>query len=99
MAKRSKLLAALDAHRGKDYKLEKQKKLQKRAIKEKNSKLRFKNAEVVDEETALNCSTPQLEAESDGWESDGSEDAGPAAVCRRFLNNFETKTYKIQNSG
>lgn len=73
MVKRSKLLAALDAHKGKDYKLEKQKKLQKLAIKGKQSKSRLKDAEADDEETR---STSQLKAGSDGWDSDESEEAG-----------------------
>ncbi|KAL9131830.1 MAG: hypothetical protein Q9217_000357 [Psora testacea] len=37
MAKKSKLLAALDAHRGRDHKLEKQRKLRKQAEKRKRS--------------------------------------------------------------
>ena len=38
MAKKSKLLLALDAHKGRNYELERQKKLQKAAAKEKKAK-------------------------------------------------------------
>ena len=38
MAKRSKLLSALDAHRGRDFEKERQQKLQKTAAKRKRSK-------------------------------------------------------------
>lgn len=83
MAKKSKLLAALDAHKGRDYKLEKQKKLQKQA--EKRNKLRVAEAsEAEDAEeggSKLNGDGPRLEDESDGWESDESEAAAPLAVC------------------
>ncbi|MCJ1478801.1 rRNA-processing protein and EBNA1-binding protein ebp2 [Lambiella insularis] len=68
MARKSKLLAALDAHKGRDYKLEKQKSLQKKAEKRKRSK------QVVQHTENGHKSVPQPGEESAGWESDESED-------------------------
>ncbi|KAM5444362.1 rRNA-processing protein EBP2 [Microsporum ferrugineum] len=51
MAKKSKLLSALDAHKGRNFELERQKKLQKEASKRKNDK-QLKNAEEEGEENA-----------------------------------------------
>jgi rRNA-processing protein EBP2 len=82
MAK-SKLLAAFDAHRGRDYKLEKQKKLQKQAAKRKKSKVPDTDShgkEKVEKNT--NGSLAMAEAESDGWHSNESEYAEPAPVWR-----------------
>ena len=82
MVKKSKLLAALDAHKGRDHKLEKQKKLQKEAEKRKQSK-------QIPDELAVgsiqgggaesNNGVSQLNEESDGYESDESE-AAPVTV-------------------
>ena len=82
MAK-SKLLTALDAHRGRNYKVEKQKKLQKQAAKKKRSKPPVPNdsEQKEDGETEVNGITvSMLEAESEGWESDESEAAEPGPV-------------------
>ena len=80
MAK-SKLLTALDAHRGRNYKVEKQKKLQKQAAKKKKSKAPVtKNLDREDGETEVNGTVPMPEAESEGWESDESEAAEPGPV-------------------
>lgn len=82
MVKKSKLLAALDAHKGKDYKLEKQKILQKKAEKRKKTK-QGKQSEDIEEgenETEAKESVVQPDAGSEGWESDESENAAPAAV-------------------
>lgn len=84
MVRKSKLLAALDAHKGKDYQHEKQKKFQKQAAKRKR-KLNPPNPNVVTEVgdlggTEVNGSIRQPEVESEGWESDESEDAMPIAV-------------------
>ena len=89
MAKKSKLLAALDAHQGRDYKLEKQKKLQKQAAK----KLRTKAPGPILEEKGnaavqANSILPMPQDESDGWESDGSEAAGEIAVCRASVEHL-----------
>ncbi len=78
MAKKSKLLAALDAHKGRDHKLEKQKKLQKQAARKKRSNSQFHSSDVEDEPivgASFNGLKPEPEDESDGWESDESEDA------------------------
>ena len=85
MAKKSKLLAALDAHKGRDYKLEKQKKLQKQAERRKTSKVSkdASDGESIGEDGAqLDGKKSRLEEESDGWESDESEEAAPIEVCR-----------------
>ena len=85
MAKKSKLLAALDAHKGKDYKLEKQKALRKKAarrkaVKESRSSSADENA--VGDGNQLGNGVPEIQADSEGWESDN--DAGePHAVCTR----------------
>lgn len=71
MARRSKLLAALDAHKGRDYELELQKKQQKQAEKRKRSKGAEPDAELDN----LN-----IDAKSDGWESDESDVAGSTTV-------------------
>ena len=83
MAKRSKLLAALDAHRGKDYKLEKQKKLQKQAASKKKSNPRLQSSDPADGPiggTPIYSSTLEALHDSEGWESDESEDATTGAV-------------------
>ena len=81
MAKKGRLLAALDAHKGRDYILEKQKKQQKQAAKKKRTKVprsKLEGKESVEAQANGKVSMP--EAESDGWESDESEAA--EAVCR-----------------
>ena len=93
MAK-SKLLTALDAHRGRNYKVEKQKKLQKQAAKKKRSKPPVQNdSEQKDNgETEVDGITvPMPEAESEGWESDESEAAEPGPVRGKFV----TSTYSM----
>ena len=83
MAKKGKLLAALDAHKGRDYRLEKQKKQQKQAAKKKRTKApgsKFEEREKV--ESLANGTVSMPEAESDGWESDESEAAEATVVCR-----------------
>lgn len=83
MAKKSKLLAALDAHKGRDYKLEKQKKQQKQAAKKKRTKAaRSISEEKENFEAQANGTASMPEAESDGWESDESEAADATAVCQ-----------------
>ena len=82
MAKKSALLAALDAHKGRDYKLERQKKLQKEAKKRNRSKAPKPDAEEKENlEVPTEGAVPILEVESEGWESDESEAAGPTTVC------------------
>ena len=74
MAKKSKLFAALDAHKGRDYIFERQKKQQKQA--EKKKRLKATKPDVKEKENLeVNAegTVPVLEAESDGWESDESE--------------------------
>ena len=90
MAK-SKLVAALDAHRGRDYRLEKQKKLQKQAAKRKKSKAPESNSEGKENIKAdTNGSLSMPEAESDGRESAESKAAESTAVCRTFITEKST---------
>ena len=77
---KSKLKTALDARQGRDYKLEKQKKLQKQAAKRKKSKSQDFEEEKGNLELRINGNVPKLETESDGWESDESEAAEAVAV-------------------
>lgn len=82
MAK-SKLITALAAHKGRDYRLEKQKKLQKEAAKKKRSKAPLSDPEEKENVQAeVNGTTPMPEGESEGWESDESEVADATAVCQ-----------------
>ena len=84
MAKKSKLLAALDAHKGRDYKLEKQKKLQKQAAKKKVSNSQLQSLDGDNGQVGgapINGSRLGLEEDSEGWESDKSEHAMAQAVC------------------
>ena len=83
MAK-SKLLTALDAQKGRNYNIEKQKKLQKQAVKKKKSKAPEPyNDEKENEQVHVNGKLDIVDAESNGWESDESEAANATAV-RRF---------------
>ena len=89
MVKKSKLLAALNAHKGKDYQLEKQKKFQKQAAKRKRLNPTKENLDTELESLgaaiAVNGSKFTPKAESDGWESEGTENAVPMAVRRLRL--------------
>lgn len=91
MAKKSRLLAALDAHKGKDYKLEKQKKSQKQAANRKrelNPPHQNAVTEVEDiRGKEVNGINFQPEAESDDWEGDESEDVRPIAVRELLSKN------------
>lgn len=81
MAKKSKLLAAFDAHKGRDYRLEKQKKQQKLAAKRKRTKAPESNPEEKESiEAQANGLASMLDVESDGWESDQDEAAEATAV-------------------
>lgn len=86
MAKKGKLLAVLDAHKGRDYKIEKQKKQQRQAAKKKRSQAQGPNCEEEKEnvEARLEDTMSMPEAESDGWESEESEGVEATAVCRAF---------------
>ncbi|MCJ1393188.1 rRNA-processing protein and EBNA1-binding protein ebp2 [Xylographa bjoerkii] len=77
MARKSTLLAALDAHKGKDYKLERQKSLQKNAAKRKRTKAAAKELteDTIPEAQAVhNGVQTQRDQGSEGWESDESEE-------------------------
>lgn len=78
MPRKSNLLAALDAHKGRDYKLEKQKGLQKKAEKRRKSKAAVQTTagdSVATPATENSETVPQREEGSKGWESEESEDA------------------------
>lgn len=76
MSRKSKLLAALDAHKGRDYQAEKQKKLQKQAAKRKAEKAEVQQDALERPEIHMNGANgiPELSEESEGWESDESEE-------------------------
>lgn len=93
MVKKSKLFAALDVHKGRDYKLEKQKKLQKQAAKKKKVRPQSQatEAEVENEEetpvngtNGTNGTSREPEDDSEGWESDESEDALSQTVGQTY---------------
>ena len=86
MARKSKLLAALDSQKGRDFNLEKQKKLQKQAVKRKRSKACPEGQQTVEDERedvkiVTQNSRIRAEAENDGWESGESEAALLGNVC------------------
>ncbi|KAK4696791.1 rRNA-processing protein EBP2, partial [Lecanoromycetidae sp. Uapishka_2] len=74
MAK-SKLIAALDARKGKNYKLIKQRKQEKEAAKKKRAKAPTAIGERENDEKETNGALTLPEADSEGWESDESEAA------------------------
>ena len=81
MVKKSKLLSALDAYKGKDYQHEKQKKTQKQAAKRKRKLNPPRQNSIIEVgdlgETGDDDVISQPAAESDGQEGDESEDATP----------------------
>ena len=82
MAK-SKLLAALDTHKGRNIKLEKQRKLEKEAAKRKKSKAPL--SELEEKENLViptNGEKRPIESESEVWKSDESEAAEATIVCQ-----------------
>ena len=83
MAKKGKLLVALDAHKDRDYKLEKQKKQQKQAARKKRTKAQGPDWEEKENIEARPNATVR-EDESDGWDSDENEAAGDETVRRAF---------------
>lgn len=75
MAK-SRLISALDTHKGKNYKLIKQKKQQKEAAKRIKAKAPAPGSEEKENvETEVNGTLTLLETGSEGWESEAAEDA------------------------
>ncbi|MCJ1462759.1 rRNA-processing protein and EBNA1-binding protein ebp2 [Pseudocyphellaria aurata] len=96
MAKKSRLLAALDAHKGKDYKLEKQKKFQKQAANRKrNSNPPHQNAVTeVEDFRAKEVDRPlfQPEAERDDLESSESEDVRPIGIDISHIDDSDSES-------
>ena len=83
MAKKGKLLIALDAHKGRDYKLVKQMRLQKQAAKKKRAKAKRPDWEGKGNvEARPSATAPVHEVQSDSWDSDESEAAQYTFVCR-----------------
>ena len=82
MVKKSKLLAALDAHKGRDYKLEKQKRLQKQARKRKRSRIAEDAPNAIPEDGVAQSDSEEerLEELDEEWESDESGEALPKVV-------------------
>ncbi|MCJ1247750.1 rRNA-processing protein and EBNA1-binding protein ebp2 [Trapelia coarctata] len=88
MVKKSKLLAALDAHKGRNYEQERQKSLQKKAEKRKKAKTAtksFEDEDLVEDNAEGNSSAAQLEEDSEGWESEDVE----GVVEGAHLDNLE----------
>ena len=86
MPKKSKLLSALDAHKGRDYRLEKQKKQMKEAEKRKRIKQK-KQVAQEGSEAGLNGVAEESKSDSEGWESDESE----APMVRALSYHIESK--------
>ncbi len=86
MARKGKLLVALDAHKDRDYKLEKQKRQQKEAVKKKQTKSHGPDSEKANVKARPDATASMPETESDGWESDESEAADDISVCRASEN-------------
>ena len=82
MTKKSRLLAALEAHRGRDYKLERQKKQRKEA--DKRKKLRQLQPSTVENEgrgsTPTSSTFEGQDIKSDVWGSEGIKGAASLAV-------------------
>ena len=86
MVKKSKLLVALDAYKGRDYRLEKQMKQQKQAAKTKRTRSQRSNSEEKENVEARPYGTASVpEVESNGLESDASEAALDTTVCRAIV--------------
>ena len=98
MAKRSKLTTALDVYMGKNYELEKQKNLQKKAEKKRKAKHEPQSLEHVnehEEESKLNDDITAPEKDSDGWEKDKSEDAPTAVSQEHVLHLFHEFCHRL----
>lgn len=80
MAKKSKLLAALDAQKGRDHNLERQKKLQKQAVKRKRVNSEPQDTEEEDEEEDRKDEEGDKKDEEEEDEEEESEDASPTTV-------------------
>lgn len=99
MAKKGKLLTALDAHMGRNYKVQKQKALQKRAEKKKKKAKQAPyspEGEDADEHGArlkVNGDVLSTEEDSDGWESEKSKDAPTAVSEKACLEPLLMNTY------
>ena len=103
MPKRSKLLAALDSHKGKNYRLEKQKALRKAAAKKKALKQAPQSSAdegQIDGGTAHSEGGDEWPTESEGWESDNDVDEANA-VCTQtgcaflfMIHQTKTKLYR-----
>ena len=86
MVTKGKLLIALDAYKGRDYRLKKQMKQQKQAAKTKRTRAQRSNSEEKENlEARPNGTASVREIESDGWESDESEAAQDTIVCRAIV--------------
>ena len=83
MVKKSKLLAALDAHKGRNYELERQKALQKKAEKRKRMQAGSKSLENGNADQSVvndDGSEPQVDDESESLVSDVSVSHLPLVV-------------------
>lgn len=76
MAKKSKLLTALDAHQGRNINLEKQRKQEKQAAKRKQARAQDRVDEKENLDLEANGAANESGDEFDGWETDQSQDVG-----------------------
>ncbi len=89
MGEKRKLVAALDAYRGRNNEAERQKKLRKQAEKRKRTKQQDPRPDDKDQSDGddgtvrLNGIVERSDVNGDGWETEESEDA-MAAVCERL---------------
>ena len=78
MAKKSKLLTALDAHKGRNINLEKQRKQEKQAAKRKQARAQDEVEEKENLDLEANGAANESGDEFDGWETEQSQDVGMA---------------------
>jgi rRNA-processing protein EBP2 len=78
MVKKSKLLAALDAHKGRDFEAERQKKLRKLARRKQSSN---EKPSGVERQKVNGLEHTEGGDQSEGWESDRSEKELTVPVC------------------
>lgn len=76
MAKKSKLLTALDAHKGRNIRLEKQRKQEKQAAKKKQARAQDEGDEKGNLGLEANGTANESGDEFDGWETEQSENVG-----------------------
>ena len=96
MVKRSKLLSALDTHKGVDHRLERQKRLQKQAVKRKSSKAPKPSTDGLPVAVRHKESVQPLSkisgGDSEGWESD--DEANLSSIAKNTLTAQKPLTHR-----